>query len=112
MSTIWLNQQIVCIQLKEKVDCKVYSKDLEIKKCDTILAKHILNENLAIGCTIELVKSSGRGTSVTNGPQSNYANFSKFSMKSAETPTKSSPCTNRPIICPLCKTTFWAYLIS
>ena len=35
----------------------------------------------------------------------------KFSLKSAEKLTKSSPCSNRPVICSLCKTKTvnWSY---
>ena len=108
------------LELKEKVACKVCSKEVELKKMRLHVGKHILGGNLvnvcgfcgSDGCSINLVKSSGRGNSSTLGPQSNYVYFSKFSLKSAETSTKSSPCTNRPFACPVCETVVWTYMMS
>ena len=108
------------LELKEKAACKVCSKEVGLKKMRLHVGKHILEGNLvnvcgfcgSDGCSINLVKSSGRGNSSTLGPQSNCVYFSKFSLKSAETSTKSSPCTNRPFACPVCETVVWTYMMS
>ena len=59
-------------------------------------------------CKIKLVRGAGKGVEV---PESNCVYSHKFNMKSARTPTKSSPCTNIPIRCPLCPTEeyIWKY---
>jgi hypothetical protein len=54
---------------------------------------------LVTGCSIELKKTSGFGTSKTLGPYSNCLFFYKFSLKSASSISKRSPCTNIPMIC-------------
>ena len=60
-------------------------------------------------CSIDLVRGSGRGKTVTLIPGSNCAYQIKFSLKSAEKATKNGPCTNRPITCDRCKTVQWSY---
>ena len=54
---------------------------------------------------------SGCGKTASQVVSSNCDYKVKFSLKSAEKFTKSSPCTNRPVICSLCKTKTvnWSY---
>ena len=81
------------------------------------VGKHIIKDRLGIvcrfcgleNCSIDLVRGSGRGKTITLVPGSNCDYIMKFSLKSAETPTKSGPCTNRPITCNHCKTVQWSY---
>ena len=42
-------------------------------------------------------------------PASNCKFDVKFSLKSAVTPGERTPCSNRPVLCELCKTVYWNY---
>ena len=83
----------------------------------THVGKHILKEHLGdvcgfcgmVGCSIDLIKGSCRGSSVTLTAGSNCSYKCKFSLKAAEKPTKSGPCTNRPIRCYICAVVKWSY---
>ena len=108
------------VVVKEKVPCKLCPKEVELKLMRLHVGKHILQENLinvcgfcgTQGCSIELTKSSGRGKSATQAPKSNCPHASKFSLKPAEKSTSSSPCTNRPVVCIICHTVVWSYMMA
>ena len=92
------------------VTCRLCCEEVPIKQMRTHVGKHILKEQLGdvcgfcgmVGCSIDLIKGSGRGSSVTSTAGSNCSYKCKFSLKAAEKPTKSGPCTNRPIRCDMC----------
>ena len=89
--------------------------DVDQKIMRRHVGKHILKEKLenvcgfcgVSGCTIQLVSGSGRGKTVTMIAESNGPYKKKFSLKAAETPTKSGPCTNHPVCCDVCKAVVW-----
>ena len=105
---------------KETLPCKLCNNHIEMKQMRRHVGKHILEDGLenvcgfcgTQGCSLELVKSSGLGTSATLSSKSNCTHFSKFSLKAAEKSTKSSPCTNRPISCTVCHVVVWSYSLS
>ena len=61
-------------------------------------------------CSIDLARGSGRGKTTSYIPSSNCEYSSKFSIKSAETPTKSGPCSDRPVSSHICNIQ-WSYNI-
>lgn len=99
-----------------KISCQLCGEAVEKKAMRKHVGKHIIKElGIVCGycglasCSIALVRGSGRGKTMTMIPGSNCAYQVKFSLKSAEKSTKSSPCTNRPITCEHCKTVQWSY---
>ena len=78
---------------------------------------HVLTEGLfgvcgycgLNGCSITLNKGKGRGKHSTKVPYSNCKYYVKFSLKASEKSTQSGPCTNRPIVCPVCDVVHWSY---
>ena len=61
------------------------------------------------GCSIDIIHGSGRGKTTSKIISSNCEYKVKFSLKAAEKSSKSSPCTNRPVNCHLCKVVKWSY---
>ena len=53
-----------------------------------------------------------QGKSATQAPKSNCTYASKFSLKPGEKSTSSTPCTNRPIVCTICNTVVWSYMMT
>ena len=110
----------VCLQPGEatnKISCQICGEAVEKKAMRKHVGIHIIKDGLGIvcgycglaSCSIDLVRGSGRGKTMTMIPGSNCTYQVKFSLKSAEMSTKSSPCTNRPITCEHCKTVQWSY---
>jgi hypothetical protein len=62
-----------------------------------------------IGCSIDLVVTSGKGNYSNYGPKSDCKYFRKFSIKLAEAASVSYPTTNRPVICKICSQVYWSY---
>ena len=62
-------------------------------------------------CSIGLTESSQKKGVTYYKATSNCDYLEKFNLKSAETSTKSMPCTNRPINCPKpgCNAVVWTY---
>ena len=59
-----------------------------------------------LGCSIDLAVSSGKGFfKALSDCKYNFA----FSLKAASKISKTSPCTNRPIECSICKRVYWSY---
>ena len=100
--------------------CRVCGENMDQKIMRIHVGKHIIKEKLenvcgfccVSGCTIQLVSGSGRGKTVTMIAESNCPYKKKFSLKAAETPTKSGPCTNRPVCCDVCKAVVWSCHVS
>ena len=75
-----------------KVPCRLCEERVETKVMCKHVGKHILKDNLGIvcgfcglgTCSIDLVRGSGRGKTVTFVPGSNCEYLVKFSLKSAE----------------------------
>ena len=90
------------------------------KKMRQHIGSHILKENLenvcgfcgVQGCDIDISCGSGRGKSISEVPQSRCDFYEKFSIKAAANGSKRSPCTNRPIHCPVCTRVVWFYNMS
>ena len=84
------------------VPCRLCDERVEKKVMRKHVGKHILKDKLGIvcgfcglgTCSIDLVRGSGRGKTISFVPGSNCEYQVKFSLKSAETPTKSGLCTN------------------
>ena len=104
---------------KDKFSCKLCDQEVDTKQMRLHVGKHILKDKLSNvcgfcgipGCSIAFEKSSGRGATATLSANSNCAYRSKFSLKAAEKVTKSSPCTNRPVSCPMCNIVVWSYMM-
>jgi len=62
-----------------------------------------------VGCSINLVVTSGRGSYSVYGPESNCVYAYKFSLKSVEVLKKNMICSNRPIQCKICNNIYWFY---
>ena len=101
-----------------KWKCKLCDKKVKEKNMRKHVAgSHIIKEKLEnvcgfcglSGCYIGIEVGSGRGKTATRVVSSHCEYRKKFSLKSAEKCTKSSPCTNRPVTCPLCNTVHWSY---
>jgi hypothetical protein len=58
-----------------------------------------------IGCSLDLVVTSGKGKNKTFGPKSDCKYFRALSYRCAET---SSTCTNRPVKCKICNNIYWS----
>ena len=81
------------------------------------IAKHIITNQcvrnccgfcgVACGSILELKKSSGSGKNTNFKPYSNCTRFYGFSLAPAE--KEGSACSNRPVICKLCRNCFWSY---
>jgi len=103
--------------LSEKIPCRICGEGLSIKAMRKHVGVHIIKSDLGLvcgfcgieGCSIDLVRGSGRGKTATMIPGSNCEYLCKFSLKSAEKSTKSGPCTNRPVVCSICSTVQWSY---
>ena len=64
------------------------------------------------GCRSWVERTSGSGATKSLGVASDCPLFVKFSLKSAQKPTKNGPCTNRPFYCnePPCNSaSIWTY---
>ena len=80
-------------------------------------ASHILIDKLenvcgfcgVLGCSINIVKGSGKGKIASKSVSSNCEYSVKFSLIAAETSTKSSRCTNRPLTFKFCNMVEWSY---
>ena len=93
---------------KVKYSCLLCSSLVDPKQMRKhVVGVHILKEKIMNacgfcgmrGCDIKLKVASGRGKTATIASASNCEYEKRFSMKSAESSTKSGPCTNRPIEC-------------
>lgn len=103
------------------VSCKICNNSYILAKMRDHVATHIVSNELEEssnrcgfcglndGCNINIVITSGNGKNTKYGPSSNCKYFRKFNLKSSTKPTKSSPSTNRPIECHICKQVFWSY---
>ena len=100
--------------------CKLCNKPMGRKKMRQHIGSHILKDNLenvcgfcgVQGCDIDISCGSGRGKTVSEVPQSRCDFYEKFSIKAAANGSKRSPCTNRPIHCPVCTRVVWFYNMS
>lgn len=106
----------------QEVLCKTCNSPFSLSKMRDHVAKHIIVKDLEenanrcgfcglIGCNIDIKITSGKGKNATYGPASSCDYYRKFNLKSSTRPTKSSPSTNRPIECHICKKIFWSYNI-
>ena len=102
------------------MNCKVCKKYVYLIRIRQRVGKHIIlgeiKENIhlcgfcgEIGCSIDLVCSSGKGVNKTFKPSSDCKYFKAFSLKSSAKLSKNSPCTNGPIECTIFKRVFWSY---
>ena len=104
-------------EMIDKIKCKLCEKQLLIKNMRKHIGFHILNDSLEYvygfcgmsGCSIDIIHGSGRGKTACKIISSNCEYKDKFSLKAAEKSSKSSPCTNRPLNCRLCKVVKWSY---
>ena len=98
--------------------CKLCNKPMGRKNMRQHIGSHILKDNLenvcgfcgGQGCDIDISCGSGRGKTVSEVPQSRCDFYEKFSIKAAANGSKRSPCTNRPIHCPVCTRVVWFYM--
>ena len=103
--------------LSEKIPCRICGVGMSKKAMRKHVGVHIIKSDLAMvcgfcgteGCSIDLVRGSGRGKTATLVPGGNCEYLQKFNIKCAEKSTKSGPCTNRPVTCSVCKTVQWSY---
>ena len=101
----------------ENIKCKLCSTIIQKKKMRKHVGTHILKDNLMdvcgfcglSGCTIDIIRGSGRGKTASKVVSANCEYMEKFSLTSTKKITKSSPCTNRPVTCPHCNTVHWSY---
>lgn len=112
ISTILLNQ-VECFFCDTKM--------VDRKKMRLHIGIHMILKSIPInpttcgfcgtmGCSLSL-ETNIPGKNAPNCPLSNCTFFTKFSLKSAEKSTKTSPCTNRPVKCEVCKLVYWSYNI-
>ena len=98
--------------------CETCNKKMKGDKMREHIGGHIIRNEINCftcgfcggntGCSIALKKTSHR----TFVPDSNCKIFKKFSLASAKTSTSSSPCTNRPVVCSICKVVYWSYSLN
>jgi len=84
--------------------------EINIFKSNTIiLIKKYFDENMLIGCSIQ-ISTKGRVNSKQVIAKSSCPNFSvkNLSIHIAKK-TKFSPCTNHPVRCEICNKCFWSY---
>ena len=101
----------------DTITCRICGNQLEQKLMRKHVGEHIIRDKMGIvcgfcgldGCSVDLVRGSGRGKNTTLVPGGNCEYLHKFSIKSAEKSTKSGPCTNRPVACEVCKVIVWSY---
>ena len=104
----------------DEAPCRLCNELCALSRMRDHVAKHILVNEVEpdsnrcgfcglVGCSIAIVVTSGKGKNTTYGPASSCAYFRKFNLKSSTKPTRSSPSTNRPIECHLCKEVYWSY---
>ncbi len=106
----------------DEAPCKICNELCSLSKMRDHVARHILLKDVEAssslcgfcgrndsGCTLAIVITSGKGKNTTYGPASSCPYFRKFNLKSSAKPTKSSPSTNRPIECHICKLVCWSY---
>ena len=106
--------------ISEKIPCRICGEGVSKKGMRKHVGVHIIESNLGMvcgfygveGCSIDLVRGSGRGKTATLVPGGNCEYLCKFNIKCAEKSTKSGPCTNRPVNCSVCKTVQWSYNLS
>ena len=106
-------------QKKKKVECKICKKKVDMIKMRQHIGAHFVKgevQNMCgfcglTSCDINIACGSGRGKTASEIPTSTCEYYEKFSIKSAAKVSKTSPCTNRPVGCPLCKPkrTLWSY---
>ena len=85
----------------------------------TLQKPYLINQNRCGYCgdtcgqsaTIKKMSGSGKNANASMGPFSKCPYYYKFSLKSAENISKRNPCTNRPVNCAICSTTFWSWNI-
>lgn len=103
-----------------EIPCKICYIDESLNKMRDHVAGHLIRNEIESNpntcgycgqsdCEISIKITSGKGKNATYGPASDCEYFRKFNLKSSIRPTKSSPSTNRPIECHLCKKIFWSY---
>lgn len=104
-----------------KKPCKVCNKVIMLRKMRLHVAKHYFKNETSpqmcgfcgINCNSVLgLKTSGSGKNVAFKTKSNCAYAYSFNYASVEKPSKSMPCSNRPIKCPQCEHFFWSYNLS
>ena len=61
------------------------------------------------GCNISLIVTSGYGKNAIYGPKSDCRYFTDISKRTDNKLVKSYPCSNRPVICEQCDTSYWSY---
>ena len=102
----------------DKIMCKFCEKYVLLQRLRCHIAKHIIKKEIkkhahlcgfcgSIGCSLELIVTSGKGKQKNYGPKSDCKYFRSFSLKCAE--KTSGSCTNRPIHCPICNNLYWSY---
>ena len=102
---------------KDDFICKICSRTFILKDMRTHVAKHILSNHcvknccgfcgLSCNCILELRKSSAYGLNANFKPFSNCSLFYSFSLAPVE--KVGSFCSNRPIVCKICRNVFWSY---
>ena len=109
-------------KLSDKIECFFCPKQLVKRKTMRLhIGIHMMLKLIPInpttcgfcgimGCSISL-ETNCAGKNAPKCPVSNCKFAEKFSLKAAEKSTKNSPCTNRPVICGICKLIVWSYNI-
>ena len=107
----------------KKVPCQVANcnSNITLVKMRMHIGTHILKNDVishphrcgfcgGIGCSLQLITTSGFGVNATVGPKSDCKYFYKFNMnKKSSKVVASYPCSNRPVHCDMCKGIYWAY---
>ena len=96
-------------------ECITCQKKIKKQKMREHVGGHILREEIDCyrcgycggnsSCSINLKKTSHQ----TLIPESNCPYKMKFSLASASKSTVTGPCTNRPVLCSICKVVYWSY---
>jgi len=97
--------------------CKICPKTFKQNEIRIHVAKHILTSGcvrsccgycgLACNSVLKLERSSGYGINTNFKPFSNCTHFYEFSLAPVE--KVGDFCSNRPIICKICREVFWSY---
>lgn len=112
---------IQCVDDSRKKICKICKISTPLVKMRPHVAKHFLNNEtepnfcgfcgVACNSTTSLKISSGFGKNATYSTYSDCAYYYKFNYASAENPSRSQPCSNRPMHCLQCNNVYWSYTL-
>jgi hypothetical protein len=112
---------LITNKIPKKTDfkCRLCSKEAQLVRMRTHVAKHILNNKTVEGVcgfcgltcdsSLEIRESSGAGFQTNFKPHSNCTYINHFNLGSVERTSKHSPCSNRPVLCRVCQQIVWSY---